>query len=48
VRIAALAFAGLAILLGILGLTVDRGYLQPAVLTAILALLWGARALTMR
>lgn len=48
VRTAALLFAALAIVLGILGLTVDRGYLQPAVLLALLALLWGVRALIMR
>jgi len=48
VRTAALLFAALAIVLGVLGLTVNTGYLQPAVLLAILALLWGVRALTMR
>lgn len=48
VRTAALLFAGLAVVLGILGLTVNRGYLQPAVLLALLALLWGVRALIMR
>jgi hypothetical protein len=46
--IAALVFLGLAIVLGILGLTLNPVYLRPAVLTAILAVLWGARALTMR
>jgi hypothetical protein len=46
--IAALAFLGLAIVLGILGLTLNPAYLRPAVLVAILALLWGGRALTMR
>jgi hypothetical protein len=46
--IAALAFLGLATVLGILGLTLNPAYLRPAVLVAILAVLWGARALTMR
>jgi hypothetical protein len=48
VRLAALVFAGLAVVLGILGLTVNGGYLRPAVLLLILAVLWGVRALTMR
>jgi hypothetical protein len=47
-RTAALAFAALAVVLGILGFTVDRSYLPPAVLLVLLALLWGLRALTMR
>jgi hypothetical protein len=46
--IAALAFLGLTIVLGALGLTLDAAYLRPAVLTALLAVLWGARALIMR
>jgi hypothetical protein len=45
---AALLFVALAVILGILGLTIDRSYLPPAALTAILAVLWGLRALTMR
>ncbi len=48
VRIAALVFAGLTIVLGILGLTVDGTYLRSAALTAVLAVLWGVIALTMR
>ena len=48
VRLGALVFAGLAIVLGVLGFTVNGGYLRPAVLLLILALLWGVRALTMR
>jgi hypothetical protein len=48
VRLAALVFAALAIVLGVLGVTLDSGYLRPAVLLALLALLWGLRALTMR
>jgi hypothetical protein len=47
-RTAALAFAALAVVLGVLGFTVDRSYLPPAVLLVLLALLWGLRALTMR
>jgi hypothetical protein len=47
VRTAALAFGALAVVLGILGLTVNRAYLQPAVLTLLLAVLWGVRAITM-
>jgi hypothetical protein len=45
---AALVFAVLAIVLGVLGVTLNGGYLRPAVLLAILALLWGLRSLTMR
>jgi hypothetical protein len=41
-------FAGLALLLGVIGFTVNSGYLRPAVLLLLLALLWGVRALTMR
>jgi hypothetical protein len=41
-------FAGLSLTLVMLGLVVSRAYLQPALLTALLALLWGARAATMR
>ncbi len=48
VRNAAALFAVLALVLGVLGLTLDRAYLQPALLTALLALLWGVRAATMR
>jgi hypothetical protein len=48
IRIAALAFGALAVVLGMLGLTVNRAYLQPAVLTLLLAVLWGVRAITMR
>jgi hypothetical protein len=48
VCLGALVFAGLAIVLGVLGFTVNGGYLRPAVLLLILALLWGVRALTMR
>ena len=48
VRTAALAFGALAVALGVLGLTVNRAYLQPAVLTLLLAVLWGVRAITMR
>jgi hypothetical protein len=44
----ALAFLGLAVVLVVLGLTLDPAYLRPAVLLLILALLWGLRALTMR
>jgi hypothetical protein len=47
-RNAALAFLGLGIVLTVLGLTLDSAYLRPAVLLAILALVWGFRALTMR
>jgi hypothetical protein len=47
-RLAALVFAGLAVVLGVIGLTVNGGYLRPAVLLLLLALLWGVRALTMR
>jgi len=46
--VAALAFAGLAVVLGVVGLTIDRSYLPPAALLTLLALLWGLRALTMR
>ncbi|HZD02854.1 MAG TPA: hypothetical protein VFA46_22490 [Actinomycetes bacterium] len=45
---AAAMFAGLSLTLVMLGLVVSRAYLQPALLTALLALLWGARAATMR
>jgi hypothetical protein len=48
VRAAAIGFGVLGVVLGALGLTVDRGYLQPALLTLLLAVLWGVRALTMR
>jgi hypothetical protein len=48
VGVAALLFLALAVLLGVLGLTIDPNYLPPAALTAMLALLWGLRALTMR
>lgn len=48
VRLAALVFAGLTIVLVVLGFTVDGGYLRSAALTAILALLWGGISLTMR
>src|SRR5262245_15111160 len=47
-RLAALVFAALAIVLGVVGFTLDRGYLPPAVLLALLALLWGLRGMTMR
>jgi len=47
-RLAALVFAALAIFLGVVGFTFDRGYLRPALLLAVLALLWGLRAMTMR
>jgi hypothetical protein len=36
------------VVLGILGLTVNRAYIQPAGLTLLLAVLWGVRALMMR
>jgi hypothetical protein len=45
---AALAFLGLAVVLVVLGLTLDSAYLRPAVLLVILALVWGFRALIMR
>jgi hypothetical protein len=45
---AAAMFAGLSLILLLLGLLANRAYFQPALLTAILALLWGARAATMR
>jgi hypothetical protein len=45
---AALLFGALGVLLGILGLTVNRAYIQPAGLTLLLAVLWGVRALMMR
>lgn len=48
VGLAALVFAVLAIVLSVLGVTLNGGYLRPAVLLALLALLWGVRALTMR
>jgi hypothetical protein len=48
VRIAAIGFAALGFVLGIVGTTVDRAYLKPAVLTLLLAVLWGVRALMMR
>jgi len=48
VRAAAALFAALSLVLVLLGLVLNRAYLQPALLTAILALLWGARAATMR
>jgi hypothetical protein len=48
VRLAALVFAGLAVVLGVVGYTVNAGYLRPAALLLLLALLWGVRALTMR
>jgi len=41
-------FAVLSLVLVVLGLLLSRAYLQPALLTAILALLWGARSATMR
>jgi hypothetical protein len=47
-RLAALVFAGLAVVLGVIGFTVNSGYLRPAFLLLLLALLWGVRALTMR
>jgi hypothetical protein len=46
--VAALAFLGLTVVLAVLGLTLDAAYLRPAVLTALLGVLWGLRALTMR
>jgi hypothetical protein len=48
VRAAAAMFAAFTVVLALLGLLLNRAYLQPALLTAILALLWGARAATMR
>jgi hypothetical protein len=48
VRIAAIGFAALGFVLGIIGTTVDPAYLKPAVLTLLLAVLWGVRGLTMR
>ncbi len=48
VRAAAALFAVLSLVLVLLGLVANRAYFQPALLTAILALLWGARAATMR
>jgi len=45
---AVLAFAALAVVLGALGLWVNHAYLQPAILTAILAVLWGVRAALIR
>jgi len=48
VRAAAALFAVLSLVLVLLGLVASRAYFQPALLTAILALLWGARAATMR
>src|ERR671931_1483024 len=48
VRAAAAMFAAFTVILALLGLLLNRAYLQPALLTAILALLWGARAATMR
>ncbi len=48
VRAAAAMFAVLSLVLVVLGLLLSRAYLQPALLTAILALLWGARSATMR
>jgi hypothetical protein len=48
VRLAAIVFAALGFVLGILGTTVDRNYLKPAVLTLLLAVLWGVRGLMMR
>jgi hypothetical protein len=45
---AALLFGALGVVLGILGLTVNRAYIQPAGLTLLLAVLWGVRALMMR
>ena len=47
-RNAALAFLGLAVVLVVLGLTLNPAYLRPAVLLALLALVWGLRSLTMR
>ncbi len=41
---AVLAFAALTVVLGGLGLWVNHAYLQPALLTALLTLLWAARA----
>jgi len=41
-------FAGLSLILVLLGLVANRAYFQPALLTVILALLWAARAATMR
>jgi hypothetical protein len=48
VRAAAAMFAALSLVLVVLGLLLNRAYFQPALLTAILALLWGARSATMR
>jgi multisubunit Na+/H+ antiporter MnhF subunit len=48
VRAAAALFAALSLVLALLGLLLNRAYLQPALLTAILALLWGVRSATMR
>jgi hypothetical protein len=48
VAAAAAMFAGLTLVLVVLGLAASRAYFQPALLTALLALLWGARAATMR
>jgi hypothetical protein len=48
VRAAAVMFAVLSLILVVLGLAANRAYFQPALLTAILALLWGVRAATMR
>ncbi len=45
---AAAMFAGLSLILVLLGLVANRAYFQPALLTVILALLWAARAATMR
>jgi hypothetical protein len=45
---AVVAFAALAVVLGALGLWLNPAYLQPAMLTAILALLWGVRAALIR
>ncbi|HEX9344147.1 MAG TPA: hypothetical protein VF995_11100 [Actinomycetota bacterium] len=45
---AAAAFAALAVVLGALGFWVNHSYLQPATLTAILAVLWGVRAALVR
>ena len=48
VRAAAVLFGALSLVLVLLGLLLNRAYFQPALLTAILALLWGARSATMR
>jgi len=49
VRWAAIAFAVLAVLFGVLGWVTETGaWFNSAVLLAILALLWGARAAFMR